>query len=147
MSSVVISGDTSGSISLTAPAVAGSNTITLPASTGTALTDASTGVCRAWVNFNGVPTVTVRGSYNVSSVTRAAAGDYTVNFTTAMADANYAVVTGLNKDTATGGNTPIYAATYSFGTAPTASSCRIVTGQASTSSFADSAYVYVSFFR
>ena len=35
MSSVVISGDTSGSITLAAPAVAGTNTITLPASTGT----------------------------------------------------------------------------------------------------------------
>ena len=36
MSSVVISGDTSGSIAVTAPAVAGSNTFTLPAATGTA---------------------------------------------------------------------------------------------------------------
>jgi len=36
MSSVVISGDTSGQVTLAAPAVAGSNTITLPASTGTA---------------------------------------------------------------------------------------------------------------
>jgi hypothetical protein len=35
MSSVVISGDTSGAITLSAPAVAGTNTITLPASTGT----------------------------------------------------------------------------------------------------------------
>ena len=37
MSSVVISGDTSGAITLSAPAVAGTNTITLPASTGTVL--------------------------------------------------------------------------------------------------------------
>ena len=35
MSSVIISGDTSGAITLAAPAVAGTNTITLPASTGT----------------------------------------------------------------------------------------------------------------
>ena len=35
MSSLVIAGDTSGSITLAAPAVAGSNTITLPAGTGT----------------------------------------------------------------------------------------------------------------
>lgn len=34
MSSVVISGDTSGAITLAAPAVAGTNTITLPAATG-----------------------------------------------------------------------------------------------------------------
>ena len=37
MSSVVISGDTSGSITLQAPAVAGSNTFTLPAATGTVM--------------------------------------------------------------------------------------------------------------
>jgi hypothetical protein len=41
MSSVVISGDTSGAITLAAPAVAGTNTITLPASTGTVITTGS----------------------------------------------------------------------------------------------------------
>ena len=41
MSSIVISGDTSGAITLAAPAVAGTNTITLPASTGTVLTTGS----------------------------------------------------------------------------------------------------------
>ena len=41
MSSVVLSGDTSGAITLSAPAVAGTNTITLPASTGTVLTSGS----------------------------------------------------------------------------------------------------------
>jgi hypothetical protein len=44
----------------------------------------------AWVNFAGT-TGTVRASYNVSSVTRASTGLYTVNFATALADANYAV--------------------------------------------------------
>jgi hypothetical protein len=42
MSSVVINGDTSGAITLAAPAVAGTNTLTLPANTGTVLTTAST---------------------------------------------------------------------------------------------------------
>ena len=46
-------------------------------------------LCRAWVNFNGVTTATIRASFNVSSVTRTVAGDYTVNFTNAMPDANY----------------------------------------------------------
>jgi hypothetical protein len=45
--------------------------------------------CRAWVNFNGTGTVAIRASGNVSSITDNGAGDYTVNFTTAMADANY----------------------------------------------------------
>jgi hypothetical protein len=47
--------------------------------------------CRAWVNFNGTGTVAIRASGNVTSITDNGTGDYTVNFTTAMPDANYAV--------------------------------------------------------
>lgn len=47
--------------------------------------------CRAWVNFNGTSTVAIRASGNVSSITDNGTGDYTVNFTTAMADVNYCV--------------------------------------------------------
>lgn len=47
--------------------------------------------CRAWVNFNGTGVVAIRASGNVSSITDNGVGDYTVNFTTAMPDANYAV--------------------------------------------------------
>jgi hypothetical protein len=50
--------------------------------------------CRAWVNFNGTGTVAIRGSFNVSSITDNGTGDYTVNFTNAMPDANYAPVFG-----------------------------------------------------
>jgi hypothetical protein len=42
MSSVVIAGDTSGAITLAAPAVAGTNTITLPAATGNVVLDSAT---------------------------------------------------------------------------------------------------------
>jgi len=44
---------------------------------------------KAWVNFNGTGTVAIRASFNVSSITDNGTGDYTVNFTTALADANY----------------------------------------------------------
>jgi hypothetical protein len=47
--------------------------------------------CRAWVNFNGTGTVAIRASGNVTSITDNGTGDYTVNITTAMPDANYAV--------------------------------------------------------
>jgi hypothetical protein len=43
----------------------------------------------AWVNFNGTGTVAIRSSYNVSSITDNGTGDYTVNFSTALSDANY----------------------------------------------------------
>ena len=49
------------------------------------------GSAKAWVNFNGTGTVAIRASYNVSSITDNGTGDYTVNFTTAMVDANYNV--------------------------------------------------------
>ena len=48
--------------------------------------------CRAWVNFNGTGTVAIRASGNVSSITDHGTGDYIVNFTTAMPDADYATL-------------------------------------------------------
>jgi hypothetical protein len=50
--------------------------------------------CRAWVNFNGTGTVAIRESGNVSSITDNGTGKYTINFTTAMPDANYATAIG-----------------------------------------------------
>jgi hypothetical protein len=50
------------------------------------------GLCKAWANFNGTGTPAIRASFNVSSITDNGTGDYTVNFTTALADANYAAV-------------------------------------------------------
>ena len=48
-------------------------------------------VARTWVNFNGTGVVAIRSSGNVSSITDRAIGDYTVNFTTALPTADYAV--------------------------------------------------------
>lgn len=48
------------------------------------------GVAKAWVNFNGTGTIAIRDSYNVSSLTDIGTGDYDINFTNAMANANYA---------------------------------------------------------
>jgi hypothetical protein len=50
------------------------------------------GAAKAWVNFNGTGTVAIRASLNVSSITDNGVGDYTVNLTNALADANYSVV-------------------------------------------------------
>lgn len=55
--------------------------------------------CRAWVNFNGTGPVAINASGNVSSITDNGTGDYTVNFSTAIADTNYAIVTGVGGDT------------------------------------------------
>jgi hypothetical protein len=55
-----------------------------------------TGIAKAWCNFNGTGTVAIRDSFNVSSITDNGTGDYTVNFTTAMPNANYAPVLGFS---------------------------------------------------
>ena len=47
--------------------------------------------CRAWANFNGASGA-LRGSFNISSVTRTALGFYTIAMTNALPDANYAIV-------------------------------------------------------
>jgi hypothetical protein len=52
----------------------------------------ASGRAKAWVNFNGTGTVAIRASYNVSSVTDNGTGKYTVNFTTALPDANYSAI-------------------------------------------------------
>ncbi len=48
------------------------------------------GICKAWVQFNAQTSV-IAGSFNVSSITRNGTGDSTINFTTAMPNANYAI--------------------------------------------------------
>jgi hypothetical protein len=67
--------------------------------------------CRAWVNFNGTGTVAIRSSGNVSSITDSATGQYIVNFTNAMPDANYSA-TGA----ASSSNCEALIRLYSYGT-------------------------------
>lgn len=78
-----------------------SNTSSPPAFQNTSGTEIGT-LCRAWVNFNGTGTVAIRAQFNVSSITDNGVGDYTVNFTTALADANYAAYMGGGSQIATG---------------------------------------------
>ena len=54
--------------------------------------------CRAWVNFNGTGAVAIRASGNVSSITDNGSGDYRVNFTTAMVDANYSIAGAVSSN-------------------------------------------------
>ena len=130
MSKVAIKGATTGTGTFTieSPATNTDRTLVLPDNAGTVLTSASdlaaanlTGdvaaaritdalnasgsapiyACRAWVNFDGTGTVAIRGSGNVSSITDNGTGNYTVNFATAMPDANYSAVFGYGRPTGT----------------------------------------------
>jgi len=116
MSNITLSANAGGTgiFTIASPNSNTNRTLTLPDETGTLLTSGgaisgTTGTfsgdlsfnsgygsaavaygCRAWVNFNGTGTVAIRASGNVTSITDNGTGDYTVNFTTAMPDANYA---------------------------------------------------------
>ena len=94
-------------------------------------------LCRAWVNFNGTGTVAIRASFNVSSITDNGTGDYTVNFTTAMPDANYSAVV-----TSGYGSSNLFAST-----APTTTAARIQTYTTTTGLVSDQAWVAAAIFR
>jgi hypothetical protein len=83
------------------------------------------GSAKAWVNFNGSGTVAIRSSYNVSSITDNGTGDYTVNFTNALPNANYAIAGSGGNNSAQGTNltTPINT------TAPTTTAVRVQCNQ------------------
>lgn len=98
--------------------------------------------CRAWVNFNGTGTVAIRGSGNVTSITDNGTGDYTVNFTTAMPDANYGFALSCQGSGA--GNTAVVIE-QNPASAPTTSALRVLLKQAAAS--LDRDYVCVSIFR
>lgn len=53
---------------------------------------AMSGAAKAWVNFDGSGTVAIRAAFNVTSITDNGVGDYTLNFTNALAGSDYAVV-------------------------------------------------------
>jgi hypothetical protein len=88
-------------------------TITAPELNGAQTGSAPIYGCRAWVNFDGTrneadtgastngANVKIRASGNVTSVLKNAVGDYTVNFTTAMVDANFSAVASSTRTSTT----------------------------------------------
>ena len=104
---------------------------------------AGPGLCKAWVNFNGTGTVAIRAAFNVSSIQDNGTGDYTVNFTNAMPDANYCWSMGGDGSGARL-NTWGYAKTNV--TAPTTSALRVIFND-DTSAAIDAAYACVKIHR
>ena len=100
-------------------------------------------LCRAWVNFNGTTSPgTIRGSFNVGSVTKNGTGDYTVNFTNSLNDANYSTL-----GTSGNGNTNLGAVCQPFAlSAPSTSSVRIQTPYAN-GFLGDNQTVSIAIFR
>jgi|TARA_R100000482_G_C5064715_1_gene118707 hypothetical protein len=89
------------------------------------------GRVKVWVNFDGSGTISIRDSFNVSSVTDEGTGQYEINFSNALGNANYAVATsGFNTLNSDGG----WVAT-SAGTSEWASNADISTTRVRIASF------------
>ena len=89
----------------------------------TSATNCIQGSAKVWVSLTG-SSGAIRGSYNVSSVTRGGTGDYTVNFTNAMANANYAFTTAI-KPTSIQSSTNGKVANIRFDATPTTTACTL----------------------
>jgi hypothetical protein len=105
--------------------------------------------CRAWVNFDGTGTVAIRESGNVTSITDNATGDYTVNFTTAMPDNNYAaVVTNVGLAASDTRRNSVIAGSQTTGaTTMSTTAIRINVGNPASASLSDNAVMNVTIFR
>ena len=119
---------------MTQAAVAASNAGLMTTPSGTA----PNYMARAWVNFNGQGTVAIRASGNVSSITDGGVGIYTVNFTTAMPDANYSAVCTRQRGNADAISTPDSITTSGF---------IIRTALSTSAALEDALYVFTSVFR
>jgi hypothetical protein len=103
---------------------------------------------KAFVNFNGTGTPAIRSSYNTSSITKNSTGDYTVNFATPMANANYAV----SLSTTGGADNNTTRAITIKGTAAGGASTKtttalgIITGSTLSASLGDAAEINVTIF-
>jgi hypothetical protein len=104
--------------------------------------------CRAWVNFNGIGAIAIRGSGNVSSITDNGVGDYTVNFSTAMQDVNYAKNASISSNGTTTATwlSMLDCTGAGVEVAPTTTASRFTTFQIG-SGVVDPKYVYFSVFR
>jgi hypothetical protein len=103
--------------------------------------------CRAWVNFSGEGAVAIRASGNVSSITDNAAGDFTVNFTTAMPDANYSAVATSSLPSGGFSNLVNVFSSASGAVTPTTSAFRLTSTKRSDGSSIDPTELCVSVFR
>lgn len=101
------------------------------------------GQAKAWVNFNGVGTVAIRGSYNVSSITDQGTGIYDINYDINMSNTNYSVSAS---SCGTVGDTNRQACIGLSGETPTLDHIRIRTTSSDTVVHQDVEYIYVQVF-
>jgi len=172
--SIVLQGSTSGSVTLQEPAVAGTTVLDLPATSGTVALTASptftgtatiptatvttlnapsgvlatqngmTGIAKAWVSYN-ASSQTIRGSFNISSVTYSSAGNYIINFTTAMPNANYSIAISTSSANS-GGTSTMYAYINDNTAARSTTAFRMQSVISNGASFFDTGYLDATIF-
>jgi len=120
LSSVILTGDTSGTLTVSAPLVAGSNTVTLPAATGTiSLLAQATSVTASGtsVDFTGIPSWAKRITVMFSGVSTNGTSVYLVQLGTSSGISSSGYVSGVFSTTSTAG----FVVTYNFTAATTQS--------------------------
>lgn len=101
--------------------------------------------CRAWVNWTG-SSGTIRGSGGVTSVTRNGTGDYTINFSFTMPDANYNATMMASKATTTSGSSNLMC--IAENNVPTTTALRLYNNPSNSgASTADPVFACVAIFR
>jgi hypothetical protein len=115
----------------------------------TSATNCIQGSAKAWVNFNGVSGAVARASYNISSLTRTGTGAYTINFTNALADANYCVTVGSSATSAPNNSTQpqLFTQNASWGLTAPSSSSFIIATVGSNNVVYDNQYICLAVFR
>ena len=84
---------------LTGVSTAGSIAVTAEGNSNT--TNLQQGLGKAWTNFNGTGTIASRDSFNVGSLTDQGTGEYDINFTTNMGNANHCPTANTNGSSGT----------------------------------------------
>lgn len=102
------------------------------------------GSAKAWVNLDGTGTVSIRASYNVTSITDNGTGDYTINFTNAMSDTNYAAMQSYGYVSGDGYD---WCICQDLSSSRTTSACRIRVANYTASTLVDVYGLYVAIFR
>jgi len=103
---------------------------------------ANAALCRTWVNFNGQGTVAIRADLNVNTITDNGTGQYTVNFSNALSDANYAVSATNGRGSGTGSF--LIEAPWNVNPSTTAVKCLVFDVNGGIS---DGAYLQIAIFR
>jgi hypothetical protein len=105
--------------------------------------------CRAWVNFNGTGTPSIRASGNVSSITDVSTGFFLINFATAMPDTNYVALAsnqGSSSPPMWGENPQVFGGGYGQ-TPPTTTSFRVEFLGDNFSTYQDPVYALIAVIR